>query len=66
MVNLQLTDLTFKHYLKEVLGSGLLSFCFCFKSDGSIDTMIKVPPITQKVMVVPHKIDGVEENIVLG
>ena len=52
--------------LEEVLGSGPLSFCFRFKSDGGIDTMIKMPPTTQKVVVVPHKINGIEENLVLG
>ena len=50
--------------LKKVLGGGSLGFCFCFKSDSSVDTMIKVPPTTQKIMIVSHEIDGVKENVV--
>ena len=52
--------------LKEVLGSGLLSFHFCFESNSSIDTMIKMPPATQKVLFVPHEIDGIGKDVLSG
>ena len=51
--------------LEEVFGSGPLSFCFHFKSDSSIDAVIKMPPTTQKVPFTSHKIDCVNENVLL-
>ena len=58
-----LIDLEKFQSLKEVLGGGSLSFCFCLESDSSIDTMIKMPPTAQKIVVVPHKIDGIKKNV---
>ena len=43
-----------------------MSFCFCFESNGSIDTMIKVPPTTQKVPFISHKIKSVGKDVLSG
>jgi hypothetical protein len=40
-----------------------LGFRFCLKSDSSVDAMIKMPPAAQKVMVVPHKVNGILEDM---
>ena len=61
-----LIDLEKFQPLKEVFSSGSLCLCFCFKPDSSIGTMIEMPPTAQKIIVVPHKVDGIEENMVSG
>ena len=61
-----LIDLEKFQPLEEILGSSPLGFCFCFESNSCIDTMVKMPPTTQKVMVISHKLDGIFENMLSG
>ena len=52
--------------VKKTFGSVLLSGCFLFELEGSIDTMIKMPPSTEKNRIVLHKVKSISERYIVG